>query len=1208
MMRPILLIALSASGVHGAANIFEPIIRHEVYGTIETAESIDPRILAKEAEEKQDYLKAISLWEQIIEAERIKPREIRNDLNIAEALRNLAEDHYLNGAFNAADKTFEESAVIFRNRGTDEQDELHLALALNGIGRCKRQLGKKVDSYRSLSEAGQIFKRYLGDRHILYLSNRVNIADILAETGKPGEAEKIYKESLRSFSEDTDNRLPMASASNHLGNLLKQQGRYKEAIAYYLESLNLYEGSVGTKHSYTASAQGALGTAYLDINRPDLAEPLLVQSYETIRRLFGDSREETGTALCGLGSFYFQTGAFTQSEQAYIGCLEIYMKNSVSLAYIGMARGGLGIAYMGQSRYQEAELLITQGIADISARGEDNAQAIRLRRSLAEIYLAQGKTRSAREIYKNLLAQVGDGAIPSEEAADLIDGLGETLMSDGEYKQAETMYMKAIQTRQALDVAGEQFSPVHYVKLATLYAHQGLYQKAADLLEQALSRPEGNSTRLRENDKGLLLHMLGNIRLGQNDIPAAMQHLEQSLALHKVFFGNKHIATAAIMNDLANAYSSHDEPEKAEELYKRALEISTNTLGAISEQSLAIQGGLATSLARQGKSRLALAIYTQLLSHYRDRLAWYHPSILKTLHGMIIAEGNNKQGVPSASLYREVARIEAHLIQKEGPYLTRAERPAFVESLSSDSSYFEIAFKSTDGAKNALFSRLNRQGLLEEIEKRQAQLASLPGNQRQVAEELYAVGKELASANTTAAQRKLLTSRQEELERQLYRLLPEIKPRIVELEQVAASLPASSALIEFQRFQPYDADKPRGQNWGAPRYLALILKADATVTALDLGPAAVIETKIQKALHASEQQLDDAETLWESVGNLLLDPLFSSTRGVRTLFISPDGELNRLPFAALPAPGSQQLLGETIKLRLLTTGRELLDLEQPPPPAQSSPLVVADPDFDQPVSSTAVATATAMSSVEPSSHQHRSADLGTPHWASLPATAKEGQVVSSLTNARLLTKQQATATSVQQQRGPRILHIASHAFYLADQSDYVHHDSPPFGSVLEGPSGLSIPAFNGENPLLRSGIALAGANRAPKNPAADADDGYLTALEVSQLDWKGTEMVVISACESGRGDIRAGEGVYGLKRAIAVAGARSSLLSLWKVDDAATAAFMQSFYERLKAGTPRADALAETQKQFRQHPIPAWRHPYVWAAFQLSGDWSSIHW
>ena len=120
------------------------------------------------------------------------------------------------------------------------------------------------------------------------------------------------------------------------------------------------------------------------------------------------------------------------------------------------------------------------------------------------------------------------------------------------------------------------------------------------------------------------------------------------------------------------------------------------------------------------------------------------------------------------------------------------------------------------------------------------------------------------------------------------------------------------------------------------------------------------------------------------------------------------------------------------------------------------------------------------------------------------------------------------------------------------------------------------------------------------------DDGYLTSLEVTKLDWEGTEMVVISGCESGLGDIKSGEGVYGLKRAISVAGAKSSLLSLWKVNDLATVEFMDSFYSKLKNGECKSKALSNTQKEFRNHKIPGYRHPNVWAAFQLSGDWRPI--
>ena len=139
---------------------------------------------------------------------------------------------------------------------------------------------------------------------------------------------------------------------------------------------------------------------------------------------------------------------------------------------------------------------------------------------------------------------------------------------------------------------------------------------------------------------------------------------------------------------------------------------------------------------------------------------------------------------------------------------------------------------------------------------------------------------------------------------------------------------------------------------------------------------------------------------------------------------------------------------------------------------------------------------------------------------------------------------------------------------------------------------------------MRSGIVLAGANNPFLNPI---DDGYLTALEATNLNLEGTELVVISGCESGQGDIKSGQGVYGFRRSLAVAGAKSQLLSLWKVDDLGTAAFMEAFYKNLDKGIAKDIALKNTQKEFQNHPIPSWRHPYIWAAFQLSGSWNPIN-
>ena len=146
----------------------------------------------------------------------------------------------------------------------------------------------------------------------------------------------------------------------------------------------------------------------------------------------------------------------------------------------------------------------------------------------------------------------------------------------------------------------------------------------------------------------------------------------------------------------------------------------------------------------------------------------------------------------------------------------------------------------------------------------------------------------------------------------------------------------------------------------------------------------------------------------------------------------------------------------------------------------------------------------------------------------------------------------------------------------------------------------SSPTGKSENPLLRSGIALAGFNvRSSGN-----EDGVLTALEAAGLDLSGTKLVVLSACETGLGDVANGEGVYGLRRALAVAGTESQLISLWKVSDSGTKDLMVSYYKRLMAKVGRSEALRQTQLEMLKNQN--YQHPFYWAAFIPSGDWTAM--
>jgi CHAT domain-containing protein len=279
-------------------------------------------------------------------------------------------------------------------------------------------------------------------------------------------------------------------------------------------------------------------------------------------------------------------------------------------------------------------------------------------------------------------------------------------------------------------------------------------------------------------------------------------------------------------------------------------------------------------------------------------------------------------------------------------------------------------------------------------------------------------------------------------------------------------------------------------------------------------------------------------------------------------------------------------------------------------------VLIANPDFNAASGSAtggaSVSAAGASTAAGPSvlrGGQQRSPGVrGLTAWQPLAGTEQEArQLAPLLGGGAVISGPAATAAVVLAQRAPRILHIATHGFFLADQapaSGKATGSAAPGSRSGDTPSEVTAPAApSREDPLQRSGLVFAGANRPDANPS---DDGYLTAAEATAMDLEGTELVTLSACETGLGGVQSGEGVYGLQRSLAVAGARSTLLSLWKVDDGMTATFMERYYNRLKAGQGRADALRNTQAEFRNHKNSTYNDIRVWGAFQLSGDWRAL--
>jgi len=221
-------------------------------------------------------------------------------------------------------------------------------------------------------------------------------------------------------------------------------------------------------------------------------------------------------------------------------------------------------------------------------------------------------------------------------------------------------------------------------------------------------------------------------------------------------------------------------------------------------------------------------------------------------------------------------------------------------------------------------------------------------------------------------------------------------------------------------------------------------------------------------------------------------------------------------------------------------------------------------------------------------------DLSSVYFAPLSGTAQEARSIKSLfADARVLTGTQATKSSLKQVAAPRIMHIATHGFFLTD--------APASSSSASGESTRAISASAKiENPLLRSGLALAGANLRQSSD----DDGILTALEASGLNLWGTKLVTLSACDTGVGEVKNGEGVYGLRRAFVLAGTETLVMSLWPVSDYVTRELMTAYYQGLKQGQGRGEALRQVQLSLLKRQ--GREHPFYWASFIQSGEWANL--
>lgn len=992
--------------------------------------------------------------------------------------------------------------------------------------------------------------------------------------------------------------------------------------------------------------------------RPCQPDPELERLQAALYAALGGARSSGACDPAPAQAAYDQADrAFDDSDYERAGRLFdlslAWRERALGGGHVDVARTLIGIAALHgeQGRYDEARATYLRARA-ILERLDDEEWWARLEGSLAVLDLEVGADAAARDRLVPALARAESRLGPEHPyTAMLASNLGLALDGLGEWEQAQARYEQALAIREKVR-GPEHPSLINTLNnLGSLRRTLGDYAGARAAYERALAVAEKSFAREHPR-RADILHNLANLRWEMGDSAAARPLAEESLAIQEKVYGPEHSGIPTTLVLLAVVLEELGELPRALELTGRAVAIQERVLGPdhrdlssvlyalgrlrrrsgdlpaareALERSLAVaeraaghdtveaaqaSAELARVLVDQGQLDRARELAEQALAIRRRRLGEEHPVTAETrglLAQLLAAAGKTPAALDEALLAEQAAREHFRLTAR-----TLGERQALLYS-TARASGLDVALgllqagrpEALARAGEVLDAALRSRGLVldEMARRRQAVVHAGSPELRQRAERLAAARERLALLAARGPQQgperahlqRLAEARaaKEQAERELAAasapFRDEQRREQAGLAEVVRALPEGTALVSIVKH-------------GAPgAYLAFVVRPPAVARAVALGPAPAIEGAV--AAWRAELQREAAsdgrdrrrnlaryQAAAERLRRLAWDPIATVLGGgVRRVHLAPDGALQLANLAALPDARGRYLVESGPVLHVLTSERDLL----PDEAARGRGLLaLGAPDFD---GKGAVAPARAADPGALRAGGRGCSALAGLRFGPLPAASTELREVAALfgryapdgeTVSRLEGRQAGEEALRSQAPGRRFLHLATHGFFAGG-------DCAPAG-------GARPPA---DEAMLRSGLALAGANRAAQlgDPAAD---GLVTAEELAGLDLEGVEWAVLSACESGLGSVADGEGVFGLQRAFRVAGARTLVMSLWPVADRSAARFVPALYrERLARGQDAPEAVAAASRAVLRARRAAGLspHPFYWAPFISAG-------
>ncbi len=1021
----------------------------------------------------------------------------------------------------------------------------------------------------------------------------------LENDARPGRYEVKLVELRAATGRDRD--LAEADKLSKVAEGLRRTRQYDQAIQLVERALALREKAHGAEHPDVADSLDNLAWLYDYKGDYTRSESLYLRALAINEKILGAEHPGTASSLNNLASLYQAKGDYTRAEPLFQRALAIREKiHGVDDPSTVIALGNLAAIYQVRGDYTRAEPLSRRALAirekSFGAEHRDTALSIT---TLAALYQAKGDYTQAEPLFRRALAiyEKVSGAEHSETAASL-NNLAYLYYFKGDYTRAEPLYRRSLAIHEKVFGADHLRTAISLNNLANLLREKGDYTQAETLFRRALAIRE-KAIGAEHPDTATSLNNLASFLRDKGDYERAEPLYQRALAIREKVFGPEHPSTAQLLNNLANLHHANGGYARAEPLHRQALALREKALGAEHPETANSLNNLANLHRARGEHAQAEPLYRRALAIREKALGDGHPDTAASLNNLARLYEATGDVSRAVNFRARAQAIEERNISLNLATGSERQKLAYLKTLAEMSAYsvrlhVRLAPADQTARELALTAILQRKGRviealndgLEVLRRRaspqdRALLDQLKGERAQLAKVVLG-GPQRVSAAEHRQTINQLEERVEKLEAEIGSRSLEFRAlsQPITIAAVQAAIPPDAALVDLYR-----------HDYKESRYVAYVLRQRGEAQWVDLGDAEAIEQaidKLRQALRDAKRQ--DVRQLARKVEQIVMRPVRALLSEKERLLISPDGALNLIPFAAL-VDENGRYLANRYSFTYLTSGRDLLRL-QVKQQGGSDAAVFADPAFDETLGEDLAAGRDIKPSYDSQQPAPPSFDFTKAHFSRLQGTADEALALRRMMpDAKVLIRDQATESAIKQVNRPRILHVATHGFFLRDQE-----------VKTGGGRGEPPPDIPGrvENPLLRSGLAMAGANLRKSGE----EDGILTAMEAAGLDLWGTKLVALSACDTGVGEVKNGEGVYGLRRALVLAGSESQVMSLWPVSDLGTRDLMVNYYKRLLRGEGRGEALRQVQLQMLKSKTRS--HPYYWASFIQSGEWANL--